>query len=178
MAHALRSPRREIRFAALDAVAKLGPTDVFPGSSYVVETADFMIRATGRPRALVADPRVLNAPAVSGIAANLGFRPVVAHDARSTVRTAIQSGDIELILIDMLLAAPSSGHLISSLRRDARTATVPIVIITSEPDDVPRAESIARQAGFAATVSADGDLGDFRAAATTAGVVQSTSLLR
>ncbi|MBL8825332.1 MAG: hypothetical protein JNM18_00005 [Planctomycetaceae bacterium] len=178
VAHALRNPRREIRFAALDAVAKLGPTDVFPGSSYVAETADYLLRTTGRPRALVADPRVLNAPALSGIAANLGFRPVVAHDARSTVRTAIQSGDIELILIDMLLAAPSSGHLISSLRRDARTATVPIVIITSEPDDVPRAESIARQAGFAATVSADGDLGDFRAAATSAGVVPSTGLLR
>jgi hypothetical protein len=171
VAHALRSPRREIRFAALDAIAKLGPTDVFPGSTYVAETAQFIINTSGRPRALVADPRILNAPALSGIAANLGFRPQVAHDARSTVRTAVTSGDIELIIIDMLLAAPTSGHLITSLRRDARTATVPIVIVTSEPDDVPRAESIARNAGYAATVSADADLGDFKAAAIAAGLV-------
>lgn len=178
VARLLRNPHREVRFAALETIAKLAPADTFPGASFVAESVDFFIRTQGMPKALVADPRELNVSALAGLVAQLGYRPVAVRDARAAVRTAVESGDIELIVVDILLAAPTSGHLLSSLRRDARTAGVPIVIVTSEPDDTPRGEALARQANLAATFPASGDMAALKSAAVEAGMVDTPADVR
>ena len=175
---ALRQPHRGVRFAALETIAKLGPSDSFPGISYVGEALQFFIATRGEPRAVVGDPRSLYASALAGLTAPLGMRADIATDDRSAVRLAIHSADVEAIVLDMLLAAPTSAHLLSSLRRDARTAEVPIVIVVTDEIDVVRADAMARRFPRTAVYNATLEGSSLKTSLTEAGMVETPAAVR
>jgi CheY-like chemotaxis protein len=66
--------------------------------------------------------------------AALGYETDVATNERQVVADAISSPDYLLALVDYSLAGPTSGQLLQRLRRDNRTARLPIGIIASSED--------------------------------------------
>jgi len=135
-----RDPR--VRFAALEAVMRLRPRDRYVGSNQVLDALAYFISADGEARAVAADPRSHEARRLAGLLIELGYESEITTNPQSLVQAAIASPDVELVLIDFSLAAARSGELIQRLRRDSRTARVPVGIVVS-PDDELRAKALA-----------------------------------
>jgi CheY-like chemotaxis protein len=143
LAVALVARDRRLRFAALEAIVKLSPRDAFPGAHRAVEALGFFAAGSAAPRALVADVHAEEAGRLAAILAEAGYEPDVALDARTAMQLVASDRDYELLLVDALLAVPTSGQFIQQLRRDARTALVPLAVIASS-EDRPRAERLVR----------------------------------
>jgi CheY-like chemotaxis protein len=141
---AVRHPDRRIRTAAIEAIGHLGAETPYPGSSDVAEAVEFLIRSQGVAKAIVADVRLERARGRSGLLATQGYEAEVASDPRSLLALTATMPDCELILVDMSLAEGLSGKLIASLRRDNRTALVPIGI-TASTSTFDRAQRLATQ---------------------------------
>jgi CheY-like chemotaxis protein len=141
---AVQHPNRKVRAAAIEAIGRLAPVAAFPGSSRVADAVDYLLRSRGYPEVVVGDVRIGVARERAGLLATQGFDPEVADSVRGVLDLAGSRPDCELIVLDMNLAAPTSGQLLSSLRRDARSAHTPIVIVASS-EQYSRAIALARQ---------------------------------
>jgi hypothetical protein len=135
---------RRIRIAAVEAIGNLKASPPYPGSSYVVDAVDYFVRASGTPRAIVADIRSERARTRAGMLAAHGYEAEIAGDEHSLEILATTMPDCELILIDMSIAHEASGKIVASLRRDVRTALTPIGI-TANTTSFDRAQWLAMQ---------------------------------
>lgn len=144
LVEAARSGDRRLRYAALEAILRLKPARPYPGSSLVVEALGYLVGSFAAPRAMAADARSAEVELQAGLLATLGFETDVATSEREVVAQTISSPDYLFALIDYSLAAPTSGQLLQRLRRDNRTARLPIGIIAST-DDLERARRLSRQ---------------------------------
>ncbi|HEX7375959.1 MAG TPA: hypothetical protein VF278_02550, partial [Pirellulales bacterium] len=141
---AAQSGDRRLRYTALAAIMGLKPKEPFPGSSAVIEALGFFAGSFAAPRAIVADARSAEVEQQAGLLAALGYETDAATNQRDVVVQAIGSPDYVLALLDFTLAAPTSGELLQRLRRDNRTARLPIGIIASS-DDLDAARRLARR---------------------------------
>jgi CheY-like chemotaxis protein len=134
---------RRVRFAALAAIMALEAREPYAGSSHVIEALRFFISSAGRRSAVAADIRSDVARQQAALLASSGLHADVATGRRELLRIATASADYELVLIDMILAEPLGGQVLQDLRRDSRTAEVPIGLIASA-EDYDRAVALAR----------------------------------
>jgi CheY-like chemotaxis protein len=148
LVEAARSGDRRLRFAALAAIMQLKPDRPYPGSSLVIEALGYMAGSFAAPRAMVADARSAEVERQAGLLASLGYETDAATNDREVVAQMIASPDYLFALIDFSLAAPTSGALLQRLRRDNRTARLPIGIIAST-DDLDAARRLARRTPLA-----------------------------
>jgi hypothetical protein len=147
----LDHPDRTVRFAAAEAVMALRPADPYPGSSKLAATLVHFVRTAGGPQAVLADFRLDEATRLGALVAEMGrgqghpngYEIVTATNPGATVRAAIGSADVELVLIEHAMAAPQSGRLIQQLRRDPRTARLPVLIVAGT-EEFDAAVSLAR----------------------------------
>ena len=144
LVEAARSGDRRLRFAALAAIMRLKPERPYPGSSLVVEALGYLAGSFAEPRVMVADARTAEVELQAGLLASLGYETDAATNERDVVAQTIASPDYLFALIDYTLAAPTSGQLLQRLRRDNRTARLPIGIIAST-DDLERARRLAQR---------------------------------
>lgn len=142
LVEAARNSDRRVRFAALSSIMRLQPSKPYPGSSFVVDALGFFASSFGQPRVLAADARPAEMQTLAGMLADLGYEADTAGTEREVMAETIASPDYLLALIDYSLAAPTSGQLLERLRRDNRTARLPIGIIASS-DDLQRAARLA-----------------------------------
>lgn len=148
LAEALVARDRHVRFAALEAVIKLSPRETYPGAHRAIDALSFFAAGAAAPQALVADVQAEEAGRLAAILAEVGYDPDIALDARTAMQLVASDRDYELLLIDATLAIPTSGQFVQQLRRDARTALVPLAVISSEGDR-PRAERLVRHTPLA-----------------------------
>jgi hypothetical protein len=141
---AAEHPDRRLRFAAVEAILKFKPREPFPGSSKVVDALGFFASSFGAGRVLVAHPRSDQGRALAGLAAGLGFEGEVATNGRRAFELAIASPDVEFVLIHSAIDRPKADQLLAQLRRDRRTALLPIGFMAPE-DDLDRVERFARK---------------------------------
>jgi CheY-like chemotaxis protein len=155
---AARHPDRRLRLAAVEAVMRLRPRDPFPGASYVCEAMGFIAASRGAKRVLVASPQREEAMRLSESLAKLGYETDHATTGRELLRKALQSPDYELVLVDAIVSYPTVDEVLQSLRRDGRTALVPVGVLASAGDlerakhivrNDPRAEAFPRPHDFA-----------------------------
>jgi len=151
MVEAARNGDRRLRYAALEAIIRWKPDRPYPGSSLVVEALGYFAGSFALPRAIVADARTAEVERQAGLLAELGFETDVATTERDVVADAISSPDYLFALIDYTLAGPTSGQLLQRLRRDNRTARLPIGIIAST-EDLERARRLSRQTPLSAVI--------------------------
>jgi CheY-like chemotaxis protein len=144
LVEAARQGDRRLRLDALRAVLRLAPNKPYPGSSFVVEALGYFVSTYGAPRVLAADARPLEVQSQAGLLADLGFETDVATTEREALAEAIGSPDYLFALIDYSLARATSGQLLERLRRDNRTARLPIGIVASS-DDLADAARLARR---------------------------------
>jgi CheY-like chemotaxis protein len=140
---ATRYPNRRLRMAAIGAIVRLQPAGPFPGSSYVPEALRFFAATSGARKALVAGPSSEVSMSLTGYLVPLGYEADVAIAGREVIQKAIGSPDYELILVDAALTEPAPDLLLQQLRRDGRTAHLPVGII-ARAEQFERATRMAR----------------------------------
>src|SRR5262249_54018431 len=142
LAAAAQHPDRRLRFAAIEAIMKLKPTQPFAGSSGVVEGLGYFASAYGTPRILVAHPPSEEASQMAGLAAELGYEFDIATNGRRAFDQLVRSSDHELALIFSGIDRPGVDELLAQLRRDRRTALLPVGIV-APLDDLERVKRFA-----------------------------------
>jgi CheY-like chemotaxis protein len=143
LVEAARHADRRLRYAALAAIVALKPSRPYPGSSFVPAALGYFAASSGAPRALIAHPRAGEAEQMAGLLTTLGYETHVATSDRDVLAGATVSPDLELVLVNFKLAAPTSGQLLDRIRADSRTALLPIGIVSAS-DEWDRAERLAR----------------------------------
>ena len=131
LALAMRHPDRRIRQSAALAVLQLKPTQSFPGASHVLETLGFALATTGADRILVAHPRSSDAQSLVGFMNELGYEGDAANTGRKLAELAFASPDYDFILISDAIDSPPVKELVQWLRRDYRTARIPIGVMAA-----------------------------------------------
>ncbi len=142
LARAAGHADRRLRFAAIASIMNLKPTEPFAGSSHVVDGLGFFASSYGVPRVLVVHPRSEEAQKLAGLAAGLGYDADIATNGRKAFELATSSPDYEFALIHSALDRPRVDELVAQLRRDRRTALLPVGLI-APLDDLDRVERFA-----------------------------------
>ncbi len=141
---ATRYPAPRVRWAAVEAIMAIQPRESYPGSSYVFEAMGFFASSRGARRAIVASPSTQQAQRIAGYLAGMGIETDWAPTGRELVRMALLSPDYELALIDAGIDLPTVDILVQQLRRDGRTALLPVGIFARE-DQFDRARRVAER---------------------------------
>jgi hypothetical protein len=141
---ATRYPAPRVRWAAVEAILAAKPNESYPGSSYVLEAIDFFASARGARRAIIASPSTDQSQRIVGYLAALGFETEWAQTGRDLVRMALLSPDYELAIIDAGIDMPPVDILVQQLRRDGRTALIPLGIFARD-DQFDRARRVAEK---------------------------------
>ena len=132
LAQAVRSNDRRLRFAAVDAILRLHPTRSFAGAGSIVDALTFFAATSGNRRALIGHPRLGRSQELASLLAGLGYEADVATNSRQFMELASRCPDYELALVDVSLAGPPVDDLIGRLRRDPRTADLPIGLMVGD----------------------------------------------
>ena len=146
-------PIAGLRFAAIDAILKLRPTEPFAGSSHVADGLGFFASSYGTPRVLVVHPRSEMGQQIAGLAAELGYESDLATNGRRAFELAVGSPDYEFILLHSAIERPPVDELLAQLRRDRRTALLPVGLIAPW-DDLERVARFRRNGGSHGSVFA------------------------
>ncbi len=142
LVRAMRHGNPHVRLAAVEAIVRMQPSGAFAGASYVVETLSFLAASRGSRRALVACPGTEESQRMSALLTAMGFEVSQAATGRDLIRLALQSPDYELALVDAGVDHPTVDFLVQQLRRDGRTALVPVGIFARD-DQIDRARHVA-----------------------------------
>lgn len=126
---ATRHSDRRLRFAAVEAVVRIHPRQAFAGASFVAEAMRFLAATTGSPRVLVADARLHRSRQIAAYLAAQGYQADLARSGRELLQRALDCPDYELIFVDAGIDDPPLGLLLQQLRRDGRTAGLPVGIL-------------------------------------------------
>jgi CheY-like chemotaxis protein len=147
---AARDPDRRVRFAALSAIMEIGPDKPYAGSSSVLEGLCYFATADGRSRALVVDPHGFRAQTLAAFTEAIGFEGDAAIVGRNGRFMLNDSADYEFVLVDLGVDHPRVYELLGELRRDPRTARLPIGLMAGEGHLI-RAKRLA--AAFTLTIA-------------------------
>ncbi|WP_422927916.1 hypothetical protein [Singulisphaera sp. PoT] len=128
---ALSAPDRRVQLAAARSLIQLEPRRPFAGSSQLVPTLARFVMAQGAPRAIIVDGNSTRGNLLGSHAKALGYEPVLARTGDAGFRAAVESADVELILIDCHLIDGSwrVRDTLSNLKADARTASIPTYVV-------------------------------------------------
>jgi DNA-binding response OmpR family regulator len=135
---------RRTRFAAAEAIMKLKPASGFAGSSDLMAALAFFADSPGEKRALVGHPNAVIGAQLAAMLAAMGYEADSVTNSRQAYLHATAGGDYELVLLSGPLDRPPVWVLTQELRRDPRTAGLPIALLTEDLiEDADRLESIA-----------------------------------
>ncbi len=150
LALALRHNDRRVQLAAASAVVALRRAEGFAGASALMGVLKPLANYSGIRRAVVADPRGPRGDLVASLLAEQGFQPASLTTGRDAYRSALASGENELILVAYTIDRPDVTRTIERLRNDARTANLPIGILASA-EDLTDARRLAQRYRFTET---------------------------
>ena len=142
LVQAVQQGDRRLKFAALAAVMQLASPFPYPGSSHVADALGYFTATAGERRAVVAHPRAAKAQNLAALLGMLAYETEVVYRGEQLFDIAKQSADFELVLVHTIIDEPLLGELLSRLRRDPRTAHLPVGII-APLDALPWARELA-----------------------------------
>ena len=134
LAAAAASPRRALRYAALEAIMAINPPASFAGASYVSEALWQFAAGGGRPAAIVASSRLGLATIWAGQLRGAGYDAEPLQTGLDAVRLAIEprfAGRLALVVFDSDLGSPGVGELIYQLRTHPSARHVPVAVLSS-----------------------------------------------
>lgn len=144
LVEALHHSDRRLRFAAVRAILRLNPTRSFPGSNRVIETLCWFAKGTGAPRIAIGHPVRSGISDLTGSLADLGIAAEGATRGRELFELATSHPDFEAILISDALDTPECLELVQQLRKDPRTAELPVALL-ARVETMERARRIATE---------------------------------
>jgi HEAT repeat protein len=129
LAEALGSSDRRVRLAAALAAARISKGEPFSGAGRMVETLGWFISTGGINSVLIGHPRGEEAQSLVGFVNSLGFEGQGAYSGRVLAERAFTSSDFAFVLIADAIDGPPVEELVQWLRRDYRTARLPIGVM-------------------------------------------------
>lgn len=125
----LMHPDHRLRFAAAMAIVKLNPTVSFPGSSRLTDTLAYYAATSGSRRVLIGHPRADDGQTLVGFMNEFNYEAEAAYIGKSLLQIAVASPDYDFILISGAIDGPQVTELVQLLRKDFRTARLPIGVM-------------------------------------------------
>jgi CheY-like chemotaxis protein len=129
LAEAMTFPDRRVRFAAAMAAVRLAPGKSFSGASRVAMTLGRLAAGGWRTVVLVGHPQGETAQTLVGLLNGLGYDGEVASTGRAAAERAFANPDLELALLSDAIDSPPVEEVVQWLRRDYRTARLPIGVM-------------------------------------------------
>ncbi|MFN0019148.1 MAG: HEAT repeat domain-containing protein [Pirellulaceae bacterium] len=129
LANLLMHPDHRLRFAAAMAIVKLNPTASFPGASRLTDTLAYYASTSGSRRVLIGHPRADEGQTLVGFMNEFDYEAEAAYTGKGLMPFAVNSPDYDFILISDAIEAPQVTELVQSLRKDFRTARLPIGVM-------------------------------------------------
>lgn len=143
----LTHPDRELRFAALQAVMKISPTQTFAGASNVPKCLWQFVGGAGQAQAIAASSVAERANDWAGRLRGLGYDATSAGSGRQATRTALNSPRLALILVDSDIGRPLLREVIYQLRTNEQISHTPMAVLSSLAN-LERAQRIAADDRF------------------------------
>jgi HEAT repeat protein len=130
LVEALGAPGARLQFAAAKALVDIAPTQPFPGSSRIVPTLARFANTQSLPRAMVIDSNPTRGSKLAGFLRTLGYEAVLETTGDRGFREAVETADVELVLIshDLFQGAWGLVDTLTNFQTDARTANVPVYV--------------------------------------------------
>lgn len=132
LVQALTHGNRRLRYAAAEALIKIDPRHDYPGASHLPDTLGYLASSSGTRRVLIGHPRTSAAQSIVGMLDQMGFEAVTATSGRALFLAATSSPDFEMIFLSDAIDDPPLAETLQLLRRDRRTAGVPIALMVRE----------------------------------------------
>jgi hypothetical protein len=129
LAKVLMHPDHRLRFAGAMAIIKLNPTESFPGASHVSDTLAYYAATSGSRRVLIGHPRGDDGQTLVGYMNEFDYEAEAAYHGKGLMQFALASPDYDFILISDAIDGPPITELVQSLRKDFRTARLPIGVM-------------------------------------------------
>ena len=129
LAEAIHSTDRRVRFASALAAVKIAPGEQFVGAGRLVEALGWFVTTAGSESVLIGHPRGEEAQTLVGFANALGFEGQGAYTGRNLTERAFANPDISVALISDAIDKPPVEELVQWLRRDYRTARLPVGVM-------------------------------------------------
>ncbi len=129
LAQMLLHPDHRLRFAAAMAIVKLNPTVSFPGASHVTDTLAYYASTSGSRRVLVGHPRADDGQTLVGFMNEFDYQAEATYTGKGLLQFAVASPDYDFILISDAIDSPPVTELVQLLRKDFRTARLPIGVM-------------------------------------------------
>jgi CheY-like chemotaxis protein len=123
---------RGVRFTALETIMSLAPKEPFAGSSLVAESLIWFAKSEGEKVVLSGHPQMASANQTASLFLGLGYKTEVATTCRELFERAAASPDVEVVVVDARTSQPPVGEFVQAMRQDARTANIPIAILSDE----------------------------------------------
>ncbi len=161
LVRALQDPDRRLRMAALQAIVRLQPSRPYAGSSRVPAALAYFAASSGMRRAIVAATNIEQSRDMAGMLATAGLETDTAATGAELLRQATRSPDYEVAWIDVSINHPEIGTVLQELRRDPRTATLPIGVL-ARSGQFELADHMARLDPMAKAFARPHDLQAFR----------------
>lgn len=143
LADAMLSSDRRVRLAAALAAVKLAPGDPFPGAGRIAEILAWLVPTRGENLVLVGHPRGEDAQSLVTFAQSLGFAGDAAYTGRALAERAFSNPDVAIILLSDAIDSPPIEELVQWLRRDYRTARIPIGVMARSERWQPLADLLS-----------------------------------
>ena len=134
LARALSHTDRRVRFVAAMTILELAPRESFPGASRVMPTIAQAVKTAGIAQVLIAHPRLDEGQTLVGKLNELGYDGEVATTGRRLAHAAMAGTDYEFLLISDAIDGPPVKELVQWLRKDYRTARIPVGVMTKSED--------------------------------------------
>lgn len=135
---ALRFPDRRVQYAAAQTLLAWEPRAPFNGAGHFTQVLKHLAGSQGQRQAIVGFPNREIATRLAGYFSSVGIEGLAAWTGQTTIRLAQQSPDAELILLSSRINFEPLSITIQELRRDPRTSSLPIVILTENAGEEPR----------------------------------------
>lgn len=129
LAKALTFPDRRVRLAAASSMIKLAPGEQFPGAGRLGETLAWVAATSGYNSVLIGHPIGEEAQTLVGYVNALGYEGQGTYTGRMLAERAFANPDFSFILISDAIDGPPVEELVQWLRRDYRTARLPIGVM-------------------------------------------------
>jgi hypothetical protein len=129
LAEAMIYSDRRVRLAAALAAVKLAPGGAFPGAGRVGDSLAWFLATGGSNLVLIGHPRGEEAQSLVGFMNALGYEGEAAYSGRLLVERAQANPDYQFVLISDAIDTPPIEELVQWLRRDFRTARLPLGVM-------------------------------------------------
>lgn len=141
---ALDFPNSRVRFEAARAALEVHPTGPMSHSGRVMETLVQALDPRTRPAVLILDGDPARVNELGRVYRELGYDPITATSGREGFRRAIESGLIELIVVDSEIQKDNLLETLKTFSADARTSGTAVVVVAREELSPDLMESLDR----------------------------------